>query len=424
MEENAAFLCQTEQPQARMNAENRKDDHKMKKTIALLLALVMLLTMAACSAKKENQTPAEKQETQTSTPEQEQTTQPEQPEQPEQREEAATRTVTDALGREVEIPAEVTSIVPLGSTPRMIAYLGLADRVVGIEECEIAKSPIQAYAYSHAEEWSKLPNCGTNAMGETAYYPEQIMLAAPDVILSTDTADVADNLQSQTGIPVVCVSQGTLFSEDYNQSLRILADVCGVDERAEQLIVFISACLDDLSERAKSVSDEAKPSVLGAGATFKGGHSIDGVYMNYPVFRILAANDVANEIAGAQGSSGVMVDREQILAWDPEIIFFDAGNMGLVNADYAENTAYFEQLQAVQNGSLYQWPNSTWHWSNVEIPIVTAYYVGTLLYPDAFADVNFEAKASEIFDMFLGEPDYLSVLEAAGVGYGKITLGE
>ncbi len=103
---------------------------------------------------------------------------------------------------------------------------------------------------------------------------------------------------------------------------------------------------------------------------------------------------------------------------------FLAGNMGLVNADYAENTAYFEQLQAVQNGSLYQWPNSTWHWSNVEIPIVTAYYVGTLLYPDAFADVNFEAKASEIFDMFLGEPDYLSVLEAAGVGYGKITLGE
>ena len=32
----------------------------MKKTIALLLALVMLLTMAACSAKKDNQTPAEK----------------------------------------------------------------------------------------------------------------------------------------------------------------------------------------------------------------------------------------------------------------------------------------------------------------------------------------------------------------------------
>ena len=98
--------------------------------------------------------------------------------------------------------------------------------------------------------------------------------------------------------------------------------------------------------------------------------------------------------------------------------------MGLINTDYAENPGYFEQLQAVQNGNLYQWPNSTWHWSNVEIPLVSAYYVGTLLYPEAFADIDFEAKASEIFDMFLGEPDYLTVLETAGAGYGKVTLGE
>ena len=50
--------------------------------------------------------------------------------------------------------------------------------------------------------------------------------------------------------------------------------------------------------------------------------------------------------------------------------------------------------------------------------------MGSLLYPDAFADVDFEAKAAEIFDMFLGEPDYLSVLEEAGAGYGKVMLGE
>ena len=60
----------------------------------------------------------------------------------------------------------------------------------------------------------------------------------------------------------------------------------------------------------------------------------------------------------------------------------------------------------------------------MEIPLVSAYYVGSLLYPEAFEDVNFEEKASEIFDTFLGEPEYLSVLEEAGAGYGKITLGE
>lgn len=375
----------------------------LKKAIALLLALAMVFALAACG---------KQQDANDKTDDSADTTEP------------TTRVITDALGRQVEIPAEVKKIVPLGNTPRMISYLGLADIVVGIEECEIATSPIQAYAYPHVEKWSTLPNCGTNAMGETAYYPEQIMLANPDVILTTDNADVADNLQTQTGLPVVCVDQGSLFAESYEQSLRILADVCGVSDRAETLISYINSCLEDLAARSADIDISEKPTVLAAGATFKGGHSIDGVYTNYAVFEILEANDVAEEIAGQKGSSGVMVEKEQILAWDPEIIFFDSGSMGLVRADYAENPGYFEQLQAVRNGELYQWPNSTWHWSNVEIPLVSAYYVGCMLYPERFADVDFEAKASEIFDMFLGEPNYLEIINASGSGYGKVTLDE
>ena len=375
----------------------------LKKAIALLLALAMVFALAACG---------KQQDANDKTDDSADTTEP------------TTRVITDALGRQVEIPAEVKKIVPLGNTPRMISYLGLADIVVGIEECEIATSPIQAYAYPHVEKWSTLPNCGTNAMGETAYYPEQIMLANPDVILTTDNADVADNLQTQIGLPVVCVDQGSLFAESYEQSLRILADVCGVSDRAETIISYINSCLEDLAARSADIDISEKPTVLAAGATFKGGHSIDGVYTNYAVFEILEANDVAEEIAGQKGSSGVMVEKEQILAWDPEIIFFDSGSMGLVRADYAENPGYFEQLQAVRNGELYQWPNSTWHWSNVEIPLVSAYYVGCMLYPERFADVDFEAKASEIFDMFLGEPNYLEIINASGSGYGKVTLGE
>lgn len=375
----------------------------LKKVIALLLALAMVFALAACG---------KQQDANDKTDDSADTTEP------------TTRVITDALGRQVEIPAEVKKIVPLGNTPRMISYLGLADIVVGIEECEIATSPIQAYAYPHVEKWATLPNCGTNAMGETAYYPEQIMLANPDVILTTDNADVADNLQTQTGLPVVCVDQGSLFAESYEQSLRILADVCGVSDRAETLISYINSCLEDLAARSADIDISEKPTILAAGATFKGGHSIDGVYTNYAVFEILEANDVAEEIAGQKGSSGVMVEKEQILAWDPEIIFFDSGSMGLVRADYAENPGYFEQLQAVRNGELYQWPNSTWHWSNVEIPLVSAYYVGCMLYPERFADVDFEAKASEIFDMFLGEPNYLEIINASGSGYGKVTLGE
>lgn len=380
---------------------------KKVKLTALILALAMVLCLAACGtapAPKSSDVPDSGSPTDNAG--------------------SGTRTITDALGREVEIPETVQRIVPLGNAPRMIVYLGLADKVVGIGECEIAESPIMAYAYPHVDDWTGLPNCGTDAMGETAYYPEEIIKAAPDVVLCTYTQDVADSIQSQTGIPVVAVPQGTLFQEDYEQALRILGDVCGVSDRAEAVIEYINGCLADLEARTADIPDKDKPLVLGAGATFKGGHSIDGVYFNYPVFEILSANDAAAESAGQLGSSGVLVDKEQIIAWDPDMIFFDSGSMPLVNADYVENPGYFNQLKAVTSGELYQWPNSTWHWTNVEMPLVSAYYTGQLLYPEAFSDLDFEEKASEIFDFFLGEPDYLKVLEEAGAGYGKVTLGE
>ena len=369
----------------------------MKRWIAGLLVGVMLLTLVGCNTVRE----------------QEETVQ-----------EINTRVIVDALGREVALPERVERIVPLGNTPRMAVYLGLADKFVGIGECEIADSPIMAYAYPYRDAWASLPVVGTDSMGETAYYAEEIMLADPDVILCNYTADVADNIQSQTGIPVVAVQEADLFSPEYDEAFQILGDACGVSERAEEVIQFIDDSIAELEARTEALPDEGKPSVLGAGATFKGSHSIDGIYTNYTVFEILSANDVAEELEGQVGASGVMVDREQILTWDPDIIFFDAKSMDLVRTDHAENPGYFEQLHAVKNGELYQWPNSTWHWSNVEIPLVSAYYVGAMLYPEAFSDVDFEEKAAEIFDFFIGQPDYLSVLEEAGAGYLKVTFGE
>ena len=95
-----------------------------------------------------------------------------------------------------------------------------------------------------------------------------------------------------------------------------------------------------------------------------------------------------------------------------------------MEAEYAENPDFFQQLAAVQNGKVYQWPNSTSSSANLEISLVNTYYAGMVLYPEAFADVDFEAKAEEIFEFFLGRTGYLEVLTEHGVGYDNITLGE
>lgn len=335
---------------------------------------------------------------------------------------AGTRTVTDMTGRTVEIPAVVNTVVPLGNTPRMITYLGLADKAVGIGGMDSENiTPVTAYAYANREIWKDLPTVGTDAGGATDYYPEQIIAAAPDVVLCSYNAELADEIQTKTGIPTVAVAMGTLFGDDYNEALRLLGTVCGAEDRAEAVISYVDDCLADLSARTGDVPDADKPTVLGAAATFKGAHGIDGVYTHYAVFEAIAANDVTDGISETAG--GVMVDKEQILGWNPQYIFLDSGGVQLVKQDYAASPDFYAQLQAVTDGCVYQYPSSTSYYSNVEIPLVNAYYVGSLLYPEQFADVDFETKANEIFKFFLGADDYLSVINDAGAGYGKVELG-
>ncbi len=333
-----------------------------------------------------------------------------------------TRVITDALGREVEIPAVVERIVPLGNAARLGTYLGVQDKFVTISEGDLSENPFMAYGWYNHDLWKELPVASSGGYG--VFHPEVILEADPDVILCTYEPDIVESIEEATGIPVVAAAQGKLFAEDYEQSLRIFGEVCGVSDRAEEVIGFIHTCLDDLNNRTKDLAQEEKPLVLGAAATFRGGHGISGVYVDYPVFGAIAANDAAVGLEKADFDTGVEVDKEKILEWDPEIIFLDAGNMGLVETEYKEDPGFFQQLSAVKNGQVYQWPNSTANYTNLEIPLVSAYYAGSILYPEAFEDINFEEKAAEIFKFFLGHEDFLKVLEENNGGYKKITLGE
>lgn len=332
-----------------------------------------------------------------------------------------TRTVTDALGREVVVPAQVDRIVALSNVPRMAVYLGIADRVVGYGGAKVATvTPLTAYAYAVRDRWADVTIAGTDAGGNTDYYPEEILAANPDVIFCSYTEDVVASLQTQTGIPVVVVATGNLFAEDYNESLRILAAVCGVEARAEQVIAYIDDCLADLHARTATVAAADKPTALSAAATFKGAHGIEGVRIQDQVFAAVHAINVAEQSTTADNSTAVEVDKEQILAWDAEYIFCDFGGVELVKQDVAANPDFYAHLAAYNNGRIYQYPSSTSYYANLEISLANSYFVGSVLYPHVFSDLDVRAKANEICQFFLGEEDYLSVLDDYGASYGPI----
>ncbi len=378
----------------------------MKKLASLLLILGILLSLCACGAANQP-APTAAAET-TAEPTEEPAAEPE------------TRIVVDGLGREIEVPAKVETIVTLGNASRMATYLGLADKMITVTSGDNNDSIVMAYGYYNHDIWADLPVCSSGGYGEIN--PEVIIEASPDVILCTFEEDIVANIEEQLGRKVVAAPQGTLFAEDYEHALRVFGEACGVSDRAETVIAFIQECLADLDSRTSSIADDSKPTALCAAATFRGGHGIAGVYANNAVFATVNAKDVTVGYIDAQ--KGVEVDKEQVLEWNPDLIVLDASNLGLVENEYAEDPAFFESLNAVKNGELYQWPNSTSNYTNVEIPLVNAYYIGSVMFPKAFADVDFETKAEEIFRFFLGHDGYLSVLNNAGMGYGSVVLGK
>ena len=334
-----------------------------------------------------------------------------------------TRAITDSAGRTVDISSTVEKIVALGNTPRMITYLGLADKVVGIGGMASDQiTPVTAYAYANKDLWANVPLVGTDAAGATDYYPEEIIAVHPDVILCSYTKELGDEIQTKTGIPVIVTPMGTVFGKDYEDALRLLGDVCGVKDRAEEVISYINDCLKDLETRVSGIPDTDKPTVLGAAATFKGAHGIEGVYTRYAVFEAISANDVVKGLSDQAGA--VVIDKEQILGWNPQYIFLDSGGVNLVQTDYKKNPDFYAHLTAVGDGNLYKYPSSTSYYSNVEMSIVNSYYVASILYPEQFKDIDFNEKANEVFRFFLGVDDYLSNLETVGAGYGKVTLGD
>ncbi|MDO5690532.1 MAG: iron ABC transporter substrate-binding protein [Tissierellia bacterium] len=335
------------------------------------------------------------------------------------------RIVTDLYGREVEIPAEVQNVICTGSGAlRVLSYLEGLDYLIGVEEADhgYKTSTKRDYAYIYHEIFAKLPLIGKG--GGTAYtaYPEEIVKLKPDLILSTYQPDAVAQLEKETGIPVVSIryTSTDFINESFYQSMRLTAEILGLDERCEELLSTIDQYKEDLSSRTIEIPDADKKRVYTGAVTYSGAHGFAGTYANFGPLMAIHGNNVADE-TGEEG--GFDVDLEQVIVWDPQVIFLDPGNMDLVNEEVASNPGFFQNLTAVKEDEIYTMPSFNNYSTNITYCLMDAYYAGKILYPDKFSEIDMEEKGNEILEKFLGR-GYFSEMEADGLFYGKLKLGE
>ncbi len=330
-------------------------------------------------------------------------------------------TLTDMEGREITLEEDVDEIVVIGSALRLYTYIAGTEYLVGVEKAQQTADSGRPYIMDNPE-LSDLAIGGEGHPNDPD--PELLIAADPDVIISGDIMDTAslEELQEKTGIPVVIVTAGdnAVFDEDMYEAMRIIGQITGKDERAEEVIAYMEDCKQELSDLTADIADEDKPSIYVGALSFKGAHGIESTSGQTPLLTAINANNVADEV-GTAGS--IMIDKEQLLVWDPDIIVVDAGGLSIVEEDYAANPDLYDSLTAVKEGNVYLQLPYVNYYNNVETAMADIYYAGSILYPEAFASIDPIEKADEIYTFLLGEPLYEQMAELYG-GYKQITLGE
>jgi len=320
-------------------------------------------------------------------------------------------TVTDLYGRKVITPEKVTSIAALGpGALRIVTYSGAQDMVIGRElfEDKLSKS-LRPYTYALPEKYKKLPAVSAGGPGKMPDI-EKLIMAKPDVIFTVAfTPEQMDTISRKTRIPVVGLNYGATGHTNLHkvkESIRLVGYITHNEERAQKVLNKIALLRKDIMERAEGQSPK---SVFMASIAYKGSREFTSTEKDHPACAMLGVKNIADTV----GSSGthVTMQMESILKMQPDYIFYDITGLNALKKKYESVYKTLQLLNAVAKKEVYTVLPYNWYNSNVENIFLTAYFMGKVIYPDKFADVDVEHLAGEIYNDFLHMNPYSDIIK-------------
>ena len=361
----------------------------MKKTVSLMLALLMLLSLCACGGG--NVTETEPVET------------------------SGEVTVTDMIGREVTVvPGSYTRVVCIGAGAlRMYSYIGDVSLLAGVEDIDnaaLSERPMmfdavaRPYVLAWGETFKTLPSCGVGGpMAQTAE-AEKILSCDPDIIISAfEDVEKADALQAQLGVPVITLSTGSkgVFDEKFYGSMELLGRIFGEEEKAAALVQFVQDEAAAISARVADIPEEEKPSVYICGLGNWGTTDHLMTAESYISFEIAGVKNVLKDL-GIQGIGPIEEEKFVELGENMDIIIMDAAAVKNIKPLYGEDPAMFDTCKAWQNGEVYLEMAYNAYYTNYEIALINTWFIAKTVYPEAFADIDLTAKTNEVTKAFFG----------------------
>ena len=290
-------------------------------------------------------------------------------------------TFTDSVGRQVDVPAEITRVAPSGATATMFLASVCPEYMV----C-IASTPSSAQYKYLDQGLIKLPTTGQLYGSKSTINLEALLAAKPQVII--DLGDAKDGitqdmnaLQKQTGIPVVFIEADLAHMA---QAFRMLGELLyGKTERCEALASYVEETVGMAEDNEKKIPESDRKRVMYTTGVSGLNTNSEGSIQAQVIPLVGADNAIYLEDVSDRGG-GNIINLEQLYNFDPDIILFTTGSM---YDDAAEDPSW-SQLRAVQNGEYYEIPGLPYNWMSSPPSLnmlLGIRWLGNLLYPDLYA---------------------------------------
>ena len=310
-----------------------------------------------------------------------------------------TRTITDMVGRTVEVPATINKVYCTSPVGSILVYTLAPEKLAGWnypftdQERRILAAP-----------YRDLPLLGGWIGKGNSGNIEEILSAHPDVILSMGTTDtmsitLSERLQTQSSVPVLMMG-GALTQLD--DAYLFAGKVLGAEPRAAELAAYCTRTIADARHAAASIPREKRVRVYYAEGP-KGLQTDPAGSYHTEILDLVGAVNVA-DVPGGSGYGRVTISLEQLIAWNPEVIIsgYEYGQRPDLALDRLTADPAWSQLTAVKKRQVFETPHLPFNWFDRPPSvnrIIGIRWMGNLLYPDHFPG-HLRQETREFYDKF------------------------
>lgn len=301
------------------------------------------------------------------------------------------RTVVDGAGRTVSVQTRVERVYAAGPPASVILYTLAPDKLLGW-----TRAPRPDEEAFMPAKYAALPELGRLTGRANTANVETVLRLRPDLILDVGSTtptyvSLADRVQEQTGIPYV-LFDGRL--DDTARLYRRLGDLVGAPARAKELADYAERTLAELDRRIAAVPPEMRPRVYYGRGPAGLETGLAGSINMEVLERVGAIN-----VAAAAGRGGLTtVSREQVLAWNPDVILA----LDTRFAEMAATDPVWRGVTAVREGRIYAAPKLPFGWFDSPPGVnrlIGVRWLAKVLYPTLFPE-DLRQTTREFYRLF------------------------